>query len=268
MTVAEPEPSPGAGTDEPEPERQAPASPGDAEPLLKIESLDFSYGSIQVLFGIDMTLPEGGCHALVGRNGVGKTTLLANIGGLLHAQSGRMFFRDQDLVGIPPEQRAKLGITLMAAGHSIFPSLNVRDNLWFGAYPFSGSQDLVDQRLEEVLRIFPALGQRLGQRAGTLSGGEQQMVALGRALVAGPDLLLIDELSLGLAPTVTEELLKVVERIAEVGTTILLVEQSIGVALSVADTVLFMDRGRVSELGPAADIDADALALRLLESQE
>ena len=268
VAVAEPEPSPGAATDEPEPERQEPASPGDAEPLLKIESLDFSYGSIQVLFGIDMTLPQGGCHALVGRNGVGKTTLLANIGGLLHAQSGRMFFRDQDLVGIPPEQRAKLGITLMAAGHSIFPSLNVRDNLWFGAYPFSGSQDLIDQRLEEVLRIFPALSQRLGQRAGTLSGGEQQMVALGRALVAGPDLLLIDELSLGLAPTVTEELLKVVERIAEVGTTILLVEQSIGVALSVADTVLFMDRGRVSELGPAADLDADALALRLLESHE
>jgi len=260
---------PGAG--EGEPETQAPdaaASPEGAEPLLRIEALDFSYGSIQVLFGIDMTLPEGGCHAMVGRNGVGKTTLLANIGGLLHAQSGRMFFRDQDLVGIPPEQRAKLGITLMAAGQSIFGSLSVRDNLWFGAFPFAGSSNLVGRRLEEVLDVFPALGQRLDQRAGTLSGGEQQMVALGRALVAGPELLLIDELSLGLAPTVTAELLRVVERIAALGTTILLVEQSIGVALSVADSVFFMDRGRVSELGPATALDADELAHRLLEGQQ
>ena len=239
-----------------------------AEPLLQIDALDFSYGPIQVLFGVDLTVPQGGCHALVGRNGVGKTTLLANIGGLLHAQSGQMFFRGQDLVGIPPEQRAKLGITLMAAGQSIFPSLSVRDNLWFGAYPFAGSHKLVAERLDEVLEVFPALGPRLDQRAGTLSGGEQQMVALGRSLVAGPDLLLIDELSLGLAPTVTVELLKVVERIAGLGTTILLVEQSIGVALSVADTVFFMDRGRVSELGPAAALDADALALQLLEGHE
>ena len=253
-----------ADADEPE----AAASAEETEPLLQIEALDFSYGPIQVLFGIDLTVPVGGCHALVGRNGVGKTTLLANIGGLLHAQSGLVYFRGQDLVGIPPEQRAKLGITLMAAGQSIFPSLSVRDNLWFGAYPFAGAQSLVEQRLEEVLDVFPALSQRLDQRAGTLSGGEQQMVALGRALVAGPDLLLIDELSLGLAPTVTVELLKVVERIANLGTTILLVEQSIGVALSVADTVFFMDRGRVSELGPAAALDANALALRLLESHE
>ena len=268
LHVARQAESAAADADDPEPRPEAAASAEGAEPLLQIEALDFSYGPIQVLFGIDLTVPQGGCHALVGRNGVGKTTLLANIGGLLHAQSGQMFFRGQDLVGIPPEQRAKLGITLMAAGQSIFPSLSVRDNLWFGAYPFAGSQGLVTARLQEVLDVFPALGPRLDQRAGTLSGGEQQMVALGRALVAGPDLLLIDELSLGLAPTVTVELLKVVERIAGLGTTILLVEQSIGVALSVADSVFFMDRGRVSELGPAADLDADALAHRLLESHE
>ena len=259
-----PDPTP---DEEDKPEAGIDVDAGD-EVLLHIEELDFSYGPIQVLFGVDMALPEGGCHALVGRNGVGKTTLLANIGGLLHAQSGRMFFRDQDLVGIPPEQRAKLGITLMAAGQSMFGSLSVRDNLWFGAYPFAGSQDLVKERLEEVLDVFPALGRRLEQRAGTLSGGEQQMVALGRALVAGPELLLIDELSLGLAPTVTAELLKVVEDIAGLGTTILLVEQSIGVALSVADTVFFMDRGQLSALGPAAALDADELAHRLLESHE
>ena len=249
--------------DKPEAGLEADARDG---PLLQVEGLDFSYGPIQVLFGVDMALPQGGCHALVGRNGVGKTTLLANIGGLLHAQSGRMFFRDQDLVGIPPEQRAKLGITLMAAGQSMFGSLSVRDNLWFGAYPFAGSQNLVKERLDEVLDVFPALGRRLEQRAGTLSGGEQQMVALGRALVAGPELLLIDELSLGLAPAVTAELLKVVKDISGLGTTILLVEQSIGVALSVADTVYFMDRGQLRALGPAAALDADELARRLLES--
>jgi ABC-type branched-subunit amino acid transport system ATPase component/predicted MFS family arabinose efflux permease len=266
--VGQPASSEASGADESQADADDADAAEEAQPLLRIEALDFSYGPIQVLFGVDLTVPEGGCHALVGRNGVGKTTLLANIGGLLHAQSGQMFLRDQDLVGIPPEQRAKLGITLMAAGQSIFPSLSVSDNLWVGAYPFAGSQSLVTERMEEVLDVFPALGQRLDQRAGTLSGGEQQMVALGRALVAGPDLLLIDELSLGLAPTVTVELLEVVERISGLGTTILLVEQSIGVALSVADSVFFMDRGRVSDLGPASALDADALALRLLESHE
>ena len=145
----------GAGTGEPEAQPDAAASSEGTEPLLRIEALDFSYGPIQVLFGIDMTIPQGGCHALVGRNGVGKTTLLANIGGLLHAQSGQMFLRDQDLVGIPPEQRARLGITLMAAGQSIFPSLSVRDNLWFGGYHFAGTEDLVDERLERGPRGVP-----------------------------------------------------------------------------------------------------------------
>ncbi len=237
-------------------------------PMLEVKSLDFSYGPIQVLFGVDLAIPQGGCHALVGRNGVGKTTLLANIAGLLDAQSGRIFYRGQDLTGIPPDQRTKLGITLMAAGRSTFPSLSVRDNLWFGSYPFARSDELARERAAAILEVFPALRDRLDQRAGTLSGGEQQMVALGRALMAGPDLLLIDELSLGLAPTVTSELLDVVDHILEYGTTILLVEQSIGVALAVADTVSFMDRGTVEPLGPAGELDAGALTRRLLEGRE
>ena len=236
-------------------------------PMLEVKSLDFSYGPIQVLFGVDLLIPQGGCHALVGRNGVGKTTLLSNIGGLLDGQSGQIFYRGQDLTGIPPDQRTKLGITLMAAGRSTFPSLSVRDNLMFGAYPFTHSTDLAEERLEAILEIFAPLKGRLDQRAGTLSGGEQQMVALGRALVAGPDLLLIDELSLGLAPTITSQLLDVLDQVLDCGTTILLVEQSIGVALAVADTVFFMDRGVVEPLGSADNLDAGALTRRLIEGR-
>ncbi len=236
-------------------------------PMLDVKSLDFSYGPIQVLFGTEFAIPQGGCHALVGRNGVGKTTLLSNIGGLLDAQGGQIFYRGQDLTGIPPDQRTKLGITLMAAGRSTFPSLSVRDNLMFGSYPFTDSGDLAHQRLDAILEIFAPLKSRLDQRAGTLSGGEQQMVALGRALVAGPDLLLIDELSLGLAPTITSQLLDVLDQVLEFGTTILLVEQSIGVALAVADTVFFMDRGVVEPLGSADNLDASALTRRLIEGR-
>ncbi|MCE9622627.1 MAG: MFS transporter [Actinomycetia bacterium] len=236
-------------------------------PMLEVKSLDFSYGPIQVLFGVDFAIPQGGCHALVGRNGVGKTTLLSNIGGLLDAQGGQIFYRGQDLTGIPPDQRTKLGITLMAAGRSTFPSLSVRDNLMFGSYPFTDSRELAEERLEAILEIFAPLKGRLDQRAGTLSGGEQQMVALGRALVAGPDLLLIDELSLGLAPTITSQLLDVLDQVLECGTTILLVEQSIGVALAVADTVFFMDRGVVEPLGAADNLDAGALTRRLIEGR-
>ncbi|WP_420639524.1 MFS transporter [Candidatus Poriferisocius sp.] len=240
----------------------------DQGPMLEVQTLDFSYGQIQVLFGVDLIIPQGGCHALVGRNGVGKTTLLSSIGGLLDGQSGRIFYKGQELTGIPADQRTKLGITLMAAGRSTFPSLSVRDNLWFGSYPFTDNAALAQERGEAVLEVFPALKPRLDQRAGTLSGGEQQMVALGRALMAGPDLLLIDELSLGLAPTVTGQLLDVLDHVLEFGTTILLVEQSIGVAFSVADTVFFMDRGVVEPLGPAEGLDADELTRRLLERRE
>lgn len=241
--------------------------PGDG-PMLEVRALDFSYGPIQVLFGVDFAIPKGGCHALVGRNGVGKTTLLSNVGGLLDGQAGQIFYRGQDLTGIPADQRTKLGITLMAAGRSTFPSLSVRDNLMFGSYPFTDSHELAQERIEAILDIFAPLKNRLDQRAGTLSGGEQQMVALGRALVAGPDLLLIDELSLGLAPTITSQLLDVIDQVLEFGTTILLVEQSIGVALAVADTVFFMDRGVIEPLGSAGDLDAGVLTRRLIEGRQ
>jgi branched-chain amino acid transport system ATP-binding protein len=241
-----------------------PAATSDGD-LLVIDDLDLSYGSIQVLFGVTLQVAEGGVHALVGRNGVGKTTLLSAIAGLVDAQSGRIVYRGVDLTGVPPDQRVRLGITLMAGGRSTFPTLTVQENLWMGAYPFHHSEALVRERLDAVLEVFPQLASRLRQSGGTLSGGEQQMAALGRALMAGPRLLLVDELSLGLAPRVIEQLLPVVRSIRQLGTTVVIVEQAVSVALEVADTVMFMEKGEVSMLGDAAALgDGDELVRMMM----
>lgn len=235
-----------------------------SEDLLVLEDVCFSYGAIQVLFDTSLTIPRGGCHALLGRNGVGKTTLLNVIGGLLEPQEGRAWFAGQEIFGVPPEQRARLGITLMSGGRATFPSLTLKDNLWLGTYPFADHKELIDERLAEVLDVFPALKSRLTQPAGVLSGGEQQMMSLGRALMAGPDLLLVDELSMGLAPVITNELSRVIRRMVENGTTVLMVEQSVTLALQVADDILFMDRSGIRELGAAADLADTGLIARLM----
>ena len=257
-------PSPAVG-ERGEPDGDAPVAAG-RDVLLEVEDVDFAYGAVQVLFGTNLELPRGGCHALVGRNGAGKTTLLDTIAGLLEPRSGRIVLDGAEVTGVPPEQRVKLGITLMAGGRSTFPSMTVHDNLWLGAYPFCGDDELVRGRLDAVLDVFPVLRDRLGQAGGTLSGGEQQMVALARALMAGPELLLIDELSLGLAPVVTTELLRVIREITALGTTILMVEQSVHVALEVADHVFVMERGQVIPVGRAADLgDGSELGRMMLE---
>jgi len=237
--------------------------------LLVLEDVDFSYGPIQVLFDTNLALPRGGCHALLGRNGVGKTTLLNVVAGLLDPQEGRIWYEGQEITGVPPEQRARLGITLVAGGRATFPSITLQDNLWLGAYPFVNDRALVDERLEAVLDVFPQLRPRLRQSAGTLSGGEQQMMALGRALMAGPQLLLVDELSMGLAPVVTEVLFDVVRKIVSLGTTMIVVEQSVEAALRIADDVYFMDRGGIIFLGPAADLKgSDQLASLMISGRQ
>jgi ABC-type branched-subunit amino acid transport system ATPase component/MFS family permease len=246
-----------------EPTDSAPPPEALAE-LLVLEDVCFSYGAIQVLFDTNLSIQRGGCHALLGRNGVGKTTLLNVIGGLLEPQDGRAWFNGQEIFGVPPEQRARLGITLMSGGRATFPSLTLKDNLWLGAYPFADHKDLVEERLAEVLEVFPALNSHLGQPAGTLSGGEQQMMSLGRALMAGPELLLIDELSMGLAPVITSELLRVIRRVVENGTTVIMVEQSVTAALQVADDVLFMDKAGIRDLGPAAELADAGVIARLM----
>jgi ABC-type branched-subunit amino acid transport system ATPase component/sugar phosphate permease len=240
----------------------------DDSDLLVVEHLELSYGPIQVLFGVDVRIPNGGVHALVGRNGVGKTTLLSAVAGLIDAQAGRIEYRGIDLTGVPADQRVKLGITLVPGGRSTFPTLTVHENLWMGAYPYHRSDALVRERLDAVLEVFPQLAGRLGQTGGTLSGGEQQMVALGRALMAGPGLLLVDELSLGLAPKVVDQLLQVVRSIGQLGTTVVIVEQAVAVALDVADTVMFMEKGEVTMLGDAAALgDGDALVRMMMGSR-
>ncbi len=175
--------------------------------LLVIEDLDVSYGSIQVLFDASMRMPDGGVHALVGRNGVGKTTLLNSIAGLVEWRAGRILYDGLDLTGVPPEQRVKLGITLMGGGRST--SRRCRSRRTSGSAPSRSTSTIrsSQERLDAVLEVFPAMRHRLRQTGGTLSGGEQQMVALARALMAGPRLLLLDELSIGLAPIVTRDLL-------------------------------------------------------------
>jgi ABC-type branched-subunit amino acid transport system ATPase component len=223
-----------------------------AEALLEVRGVDFSYGPLQVLFGVDLDVPSGASVALLGPNGAGKTTLLKCISGHLEPEAGSIRFDGIDLTGVPPEDRVRLGITLIAGGRSTFPTLSVAENLWMGAYHFTRSRRLVEERLDSVLDIFPPLRPRLGQAAGTLSGGEQQMMVLGRALMAGPRLLLVDELSMGLAPVVTEELLGVVEGIGRMGTTMLVVEQSVSVALRVGDQIYFMEKGEARHLGTRA----------------
>jgi branched-chain amino acid transport system ATP-binding protein len=222
--------------------------------LLVVDGLDVSYGSVQVLFGATMRVPEGGVHAIVGRNGVGKTTLLSTIAGLTEGRAGRILYDGLDLTGVPADQRVRLGITLMGGGVSTFPTLSVEENIWIGAFPYHTHHAVVQERFDAVIEIFPTLRQRLRQNGGTLSGGEQQMVALARALVAGPRLLMLDELSIGLAPMVARSLLSVVHQVKELGTTVLVVEQSVPNALSVADTVTFMDKGVIVPVGDAADL--------------
>jgi ABC-type branched-subunit amino acid transport system ATPase component/sugar phosphate permease len=244
------------------------STPTPPEPLLEIDHIDLSYGAVQVLFGLDAVVAPSGCHVLIGRNGVGKTTVLTAIAGLIEPQSGQIRFKGNDITGVPAEQRARIGITLVMGGHATFGGLSVKDNLWMGAYPFTRARQLVGERLAAVLEIFPALAPRLGQAAGTLSGGEQQMMALGRALMAGPELMLVDEFSMGLAPIVVLELARAARRIVELGTTLIVVEQSVEVALGLADEVLYMDRGGIRHLGPPVESMPATLADLMLGAEE
>jgi ABC-type branched-subunit amino acid transport system ATPase component len=231
--------------------RRQSAARGAVETLLAVDAVDFSYGPIQVLFGVSLRVPKGGRVALLGPNGAGKSTLLGVISGLLRPSRGSVWFDGGDISEFTPEERAQVGISQVPGGRAIFPSMTVEENLWLGTYPFAAERQLVKARLEAVLTVFPPLRGRLRQTAGTLSGGEQQMVSLGRALMAGPELLMADELSLGLAPVITESLFRVLEHIVELGTSLLIVEQSVNVALGIADEVYFMQKGEVRHLGAA-----------------
>lgn len=222
--------------------------------LLQVRNLDFSYGLVQVLFDVDISVEEGEVVALLGTNGAGKSTLLRAISGLSIPSRGTIRLDGETITYADPATRVRKGVVQVPGGKAIFPSLTVGENLQAGAYTYIWDRDRLRTRIGEVLELFPRLAERFDQPAGTLSGGEQQMLAVAKALLLEPRLLLIDELSLGLAPVVVQELLGVVDELAASGMTILVVEQSVNVALSMASRAVFMEKGEVRFEGPAADL--------------
>src|SRR5438270_12891308 len=222
--------------------------------LLSCRGVDMSYGSVQILFGVDFDVAEGEMVALLGTNGAGKSTLLKGICGLVRPTAGSVTFKGDDITEKPADVTARLGISLMPGGKGVFPTLTVDENLKLATWLIADEQDRIAEARREVLDLFPVLDQRRTQMAGDLSGGEQQMLALGMALMTRPELVMIDELSLGLAPTIVGQLLDVVREIHRRGSTIVIVEQSVNVALQLAARAVFMEKGEVRFEGPASEL--------------
>lgn len=228
--------------------------------LLKVSDLHVSYGQIQALKGISLRVAEGEVVAILGSNGAGKTTLMRSLSGLLKAKSGSISYCEEELVGQRADLIVRKGIAQSPEGRRVFGTLTVEENLGLGAYTRSPSE--VSDSRSEVYRMFPKLEERRTQMAGTLSGGEQQMLAIGRALMAKPRLLLLDEPSLGLAPLIVKDIFKTLREIANTGVTVLLVEQNARMALKLAD------RGYVLEVGRIVHEDSAANLLASPEVQE
>ena len=226
----------------------------DARPLLEVSGVDAAYGPVQILFGLDLTIAEGEIVALLGTNGAGKSTLFKCITNLLEPTAGTVRFDGHDITGMPTEDIAARGVVMMPGGKSVFPTMTVRDNLRLASWLQRRDKGAVADAEERVLTLFPRLADRIDQLAGDLSGGEQQMLAISQALIPDPKLLLIDELSLGLAPTIVGQLIDVVHRVHETGLTIVVVEQSVNVALRLAERAVFMEKGAFRFTGPTAEL--------------
>ncbi|MEY2570921.1 MAG: hypothetical protein QOE63_1271 [Acidimicrobiaceae bacterium] len=222
--------------------------------FLQVKDLDAAYGPVQILFGLSLEIEEGEIVALLGTNGAGKSTLFKCITGLLPPKQGDIFFQGKSVTGIPTNQIAERGIVMMPGGRSVFPTLTVRENLRLACWLKRNDKAAVLAAEERVLELFPRLSDRLGTMAGNLSGGEQQMLAVGQALIPDPKLLLIDELSLGLAPTIVGQLIDVVHQIHETGLTIVVVEQSVNVALKLAQRAVFMEKGEFRFTGATSEL--------------
>jgi ABC-type branched-subunit amino acid transport system ATPase component len=228
-------------------------SSGGAALALQVRNLDFAYGTQQVLFDVNLDVEEGAICALLGTNGAGKSTLLRAVAGLDHPTRGVVRIFGANTTWLEAEQIVGMGVSMLPGGKVTFPSLNVEENLRAGSFAWRRDTDL-RARIDRVYDAFPVLGERRRQAAGTLSGGEQQMLGLGRALVHRPRLLLIDELTLGLAPKIVEELLAMVRAVNAQGTTVVLVEQSVNLALTLADHSFFLERGQVRYDGPTSEL--------------
>lgn len=224
--------------------------------MLEIDNVTCHYGGIRALHKVSLEEKEGEIVALIGGNGAGKTTLLNLISGLVRPTTGKVIFRGKDISVLSPEKIVKQGIGQVPEGRLLFGPLTVKENLELGAYVRRGKKNkrAVLDDFEYVLNLFPVLSKRLDQRAGTLSGGEQQMLAIGRGLLAKPALMLLDEPSLGLAPLVVQEIFSVIERIKKEGATILLVEQNAKAALKVADRAYVIETGMIALQGSAGEL--------------
>lgn len=229
-------------------------------PVLQLNHIDFSYGNVQVLFDVGFEVQRGEVLALLGTNGSGKSTALRVAAGLT-PDRGVVRLNGRDITYTTAEQRSRLGLHLLPGGRGVFGEMTVADNLTIGGFSYRSDKEDLRRRKERVLRLFPTLGRLLSRRAGSLSGGEQQMLALAIALLHDPEVLIIDELSLGLAPIVVQELIAVVERLKADGVTMIIVEQSLNVAAAIADRAVFLEKGQVRFEGAIADlIERDDLA--------
>ena len=226
-----------------------------SEPLLRIESLAGGYGAVRILHGIDLAVDAGGATALLGANGAGKTTLMKTLAGVLPASAGRIFFRGEDITALPAAARVLAGIVLVPEGRLVFPELSVHDNLRLGAVNRRARADWRNA-LDEVHGIFPKLLERRRQAAATLSGGEQQMLAIGRGLMARPTLMLLDEPTLGLAPAMALQMFELI-RTLSASITLLVAEQDVQRTLAVASRGYVIENGRVALQGAAGELARD-----------
>ena len=222
--------------------------------MLKIDELKVSYGGIEAVKGITFEVPERKIITLIGANGAGKSTTLRTIAGLVKPAHGRIHLQGEDITGLSPDRIVSKGITLVPEGRRVFPDLTVLENLKIGAY--LRKDDLTDD-LNWVYDLFPRLKERSWQAAGTLSGGEQQMLAVGRALMSRPKLMMLDEPSLGLAPLVVQDIFKIIQEINRQGVTVLLVEQNANMALKIADLAYVLETGNITMRGTGAELLAD-----------
>jgi branched-chain amino acid transport system ATP-binding protein len=224
--------------------------------VLKIRSLDVAYGGLKALSGVSLDVERGQFVAVVGPNGAGKTTLFKTISGVVTPAGGEITYNGQNLLAVPPAERAQLGIAHVPEGRQVFASMTVLENLEMGAYTRTGQQRF-GETLPMILQLFPILAERRDQLAGTLSGGEQQMLAIGRGLASAPDLLMLDEPSMGLAPTIVDAIFERIHLIHRNGLTILLVEQRVAEALETCDHGYVLETGRVSMQGTHQTLMSD-----------